>query len=354
MKKFNTIKHFLVLFSFSLAIISCKKDDSISPTYNIKNEVYIVNEGNFGKLNGSISLFNPSNDSIINYIFESANPGKTAGDVVQSMGIANSKGYIISNGTDQVKIVNLNDFKQIAELSISYPRYFLQVSSNKAYITSGKYAGYAIVVDLANSAITDSIPLGNGPENLVKCGQYAYVANCGGWITDSTVSVIDINTDKELTKIICGENPSDLVVDADSDIWVICKGYYDQNYMNGPSNIVKINHRTNTVEKSFPEGIAHDNFESKLLAISNDLKTVYYQEIGGVYAFPITTNALPSEPIISSDVLYGLAVNPNNGDIYCFYSGDFTSAGKVAIYDKTGQMKIKVNAGIGPNGAVFN
>jgi YVTN family beta-propeller protein len=271
------------------------------------------------------------------------------------MGIANNKGFIIINGSNLVKIVNLNNFKQVAELTVNYPRYFLQVDSNKAYITNGSFAGYIQIVNLSNSTITDSIPVGNGPENLLKTDKYVYVANSGGWINDSTVSVIDVNTDKEIAKIVVGENPCDLVIDAESNIWVICKGYYDTNYLRGESKIVKINHSTNQVEKSFKVGVAHDNFESKLLAISDDLKTIYYQEIGGVYSLPVNASQLSAEPVIRTQIaLYGLEVNPHNGDIYCFDPGDFTSAGKVTIYDKNGTKKHEVVAGIGPNGAVFN
>jgi len=352
--RFIIVKILVFLF-VSVAIVSCNKDNDPVQINNNKFNVYIVNEGNFGHLNGSISLYNLLTDSIQNCIFESANPPQKTGDVVQSMGIANNKGFIIINGSNLVKIVNLNNFKQVAELTVNYPRYFLQVDSNKAYITNGSFAGYIQIVNLSNSTITDSIPVGNGPENLLKTDKYVYVANSGGWINDSTVSVIDVNTDKEIAKIVVGENPCDLVIDAESNIWVICKGYYDTNYLRGESKIVKINHSTNQVEKSFKVGVAHDNFESKLLAISDDLKTIYYQEIGGVYSLPVNASQLSAEPVIRTQIaLYGLEVNPHNGDIYCFDPGDFTSAGKVTIYDKNGTKKHEVVAGIGPNGAVFN
>jgi YVTN family beta-propeller protein len=362
MRSFNFKILSFVLVFFSI-FVSCKKESN-KPDTNIPKDsiraniigdsIYIVNQGNMGSMNGSILLYDPKNNMVQNNMFESANPGKKTGDVVQSMGIANNKGYILANNNHLVKVVSLPDFVQVAEINIGYPRYFLQIDSKTAYITcSGSETNYIAIVDIKNNFVPYTLSTGKGPENMMKSGQFVYVANSGGWYTDSTVSVININTSKVIKSIVVGENPTDIVCDADSNIWVLCKGYYNENWKNGESTLVKINHESKEVEKSFVVGTAFDDFESSLLAVSNDLKTIYFNETGGVYAFKITDNTLPANPLIATEKLYGLDVNPLNGDIYCMYSGDFVTEGKVKIYDKDGNKKNEFNAGIGPCQAVF-
>jgi YVTN family beta-propeller protein len=357
-------KFMLFALFLSLIVMSCKKESS-NPDDNIPEDsvyvniigdsIYIVNQGNMGSMNGSISLYDPKDSLVQNNLFETANPGKKTGDVVQSMGIANNKGYILVNNNHLIKVVSLPDFVQVAEIEVGYPRNFLQINEKIAYVTcSGEESNFIAIIDLTNNSAPYFLTTGNGPENLVKCGQFVYVANSGGWYaTDSTVSVINSGTTKVIKQIVVGENPTDLVCDADSNIWVICKGYYDNNWKNGESKLVKINHESKEVEKSFIVGTAFDDFETSLLTISKDLKTIYFNERGGVYAFKITDSALPANPLISTGKLYGLDVNPQNGDIYCMYSGDFVSAGKVEMYDKDGNKKNEFSSGIGPCQAVF-
>jgi YVTN family beta-propeller protein len=339
----------------TIFLSSCKKENN-NPNKVSQGEklVYITNEGAFQHDNGSISILEPDSSRITNYVFESAN-GRSTGDVVQSMGLANSKGYIVVNNNNLIKIVNLSTFKEIAELNIIYPRYFLEIDTTKAYITSGSMQGWVQIINLQTNKISDSIKVGNGPENLVKSGNYVYVANSGGWTTDSTVSVIDAISDKVMKTIYVGEDPIALVVDNNSDVWVICAGYYNAAYLRGESKIVKISQSSLTVENSFVEGKAFDNYESTLLAISSDKKTIYYQDSLGIFAYPINDTNLPVNPIISSNIQFsGLNVDPSNGDIYCLDAGNYSSGGTVNIYDKNGIFKKSYTAGIGTSGAYFN
>jgi YVTN family beta-propeller protein len=94
----------------------------------------------------------------------------------------------------------------------------------------------------------DSIKVGFGPENMVKLGNYIYVANSGGWGLDSTLSIIDTGYDRVAGTLTVGDIPSDLVLDGDSNLWIYCKGYalYNSNppydlISETASRLVKIN-----------------------------------------------------------------------------------------------------------------
>ena len=327
---------------------SCNKDNMSPNPMQGGKLVYITNEGAYGHNNGSVSILEPDSNRITNYIFENAN-GKNTGDIIQSIGFANQNGYIIANNNNLVKVVNLSSFKEIAELEISYPRYFLEIDTTKAYISSGKYKGSLKIINLQSNTITDSIVVGTGPNKLVKSGNYVFVANNGGWSSDSTVSVKDYKTNNFIKNVIVGNNPNDMVVDYNGDIWVICSDIHAN------SKIVKINHNSLSVEKSFTEGFANmKRYESKLIAISNDKKTIYFQDSLRVFSYTVNSSVTTVDTFISTNALYGLNVDSSNGDIYCIEAGNYSSGGIVTIYNKNGAFKNKFTAGVGTNGAYFN
>lgn len=109
--------------TLTLFLNACKKDASLNPVKQSEKLVYITNEGNLNKDNGSVSILEPDSNRITNYVFENENKRGT-GDIIQSIGFANRKGYIIANNNDLVKIVDLSTFREIGELNIHYPDIF--------------------------------------------------------------------------------------------------------------------------------------------------------------------------------------------------------------------------------------
>src|SRR5580704_19798652 len=79
-------------------------------------------------------------------------------------------------------------------------------------------------------------------------GTNLYVSNTGGFSAqfDSTLSVIDLNTLSEITKITVGKNPGCIAADNSGNIYVACTGDYNIVL---PS-LVKVNTGTNSVLKS--------------------------------------------------------------------------------------------------------
>ncbi len=360
MKKCNL---FYALSLIILIFVSCENNNPDIQNHTAgryTNGVFIVNEGSFGANNGSISFYDPDSMIVLNNIFETAN-GRPLGDVVQSMAIAGDKGYIVVNGTGKVEIVNINSFKTAAEpIVVTYPRYFLPVNDEKGYLTAGSMEGFVYVIDLKTDRIIDSIEVGYGPETMVKVGSKVYVANSGGWGVDSTISIINTNTDMVLGNIVVGDVPIDMEIDRDNNLWVYCKGYAVYNW-DPPYNliseteakIVKINTATNNVELKITAGSA-GNYTSTppRIAISKDRDVIYFLRLNGLYKMNITDDTIPLMPMISGS-FYGLDVNPKSGDIFLFQS-NFTGNGTMHIVDPVSLLTINFTVEIGPNGAVFN
>jgi YVTN family beta-propeller protein len=347
-----------LLAGLLLSFTACKKTDEKPEDTGFLYGAYVINEGSFMNNNGSISYIDLDSSYIINNLFYSVN-GRTPGDVVQSFTVAGDKGLIVVNNSAKVEVVDMKSFTSLGTITgCNYPRYALPLTDNKVYLTNGSLAGNVYILDLDALAITDSIAVGYGPENLVRSGDHVFVANSGGWSNDSTVSVIDVNSDKVLKTIVTGDNPVDLAVDQRGDVWVLCKGkvVYDQNWNiidETDSRLQKIDASSLEITEDFVIGQKGDYFNPQRLTVSSQGRIVLYLEHDGVFA------VLADNPSISDNVLiggsfYGLDADPASGLIYVTDARDFSSAGVLYRYRPDGFLQDSVSVGIAPNGVYFN
>ncbi len=350
----------LNLFSFAclmFAILSCNddKNDSIEA---ITNGVIISNEGGFGNGDGSISFFDKDSLKIVNDLFLKFN-NRSLGDVVQSVSIANNKAFIVVNNSQKIEVINLENFKSITTLTgLSYPRYFLQVDENKGYVSNGNYAGQIYIVDLGNIEVIDSIVVGSGPETMAKSGKYIFVANSGGWDVDSTISVIDANSDKLIKTIEVADIPIDIEIDVNGDIWVLCKGkvLYDfvtfEIIAETASKLVQISATDYSIISEITIGQTGDYYNPTRISISKDKKTLYYTEVDGLHSIDCE-NPDNSGSLFCSKSFTGLEIDPEEDIIYGFTSPSYTASGYMFRYKNDGELIDSFAVGIGPNGANF-
>lgn len=356
MKK-SIFTNLLIAISIGVVVVSCEPNND-EPEVKIKpgSAVFISNEGNYKKINGSVSYYDITTNNLLVDPYKTTN-GESAGDVVQSFSVVSDNlGLIVVNNSNKVKLVNLVTFKLLNTCEITYPRYALQISDSKVYVTQGSGKGQVKVLNPKTMTVTDSIKVNNGPEHLVRTGDYVIVANSGGWGQDSTVSIIDVKTDKVVKTLVAGQNPINLTVDADGNAWVLCKGSYeyaaDYSTISGQSSLAKIDIKTLTITESIKIGKVKDSYLPIQLSISPDKKLLYFTEVEGVYTYEIASKIISKNPIIKGDI-NGMNVNPTNGDIYTFKLTDFSSPGMMYIYDNKGVEKIKKQVGFNPNGAIF-
>ncbi len=355
MKKFF---FFSLLAGFLLSFTACNKNDDTPKDTGFLYGAYVVNEGSFQSNNGSISYIDLDSSYIINNLFYSVN-GRTPGDVVQSFAVAGDKGLIVVNNSARVEVVDMEHFVSLGTITgCSYPRYALPLTDNKVYLTNGAFAGKVYVLDLSALAITDSIAVGYGPENLVRSGDHVFVANSGGWSHDSTVSVIDVNTDQVVKNIVTGDNPVDLAVDYRGDVWVLCKGkvVYDQNWNivdETNARLQKIDASSLEVTEDFVIGQKGDYFNPQRLTIASQGRVILYLERDGVYGVSVDNPTIPDNVLIGG-TFYGLDADPGSGLIYVTDARDFSSAGVLYRYSPDGILQDSAVVGIAPNGVWFH
>jgi len=356
MKNFQILLAYVAIFS-AIFFWSCEKvddaNDDVIPQG--KQLYYISNEGAFGYGNGSISLYYPDDNTIINSTFKNVNTFGV-GDVVQSIYRADNQLFIMVNASNKI-VVTDSLLAEVATIeNISLPRYMISISEHKAMISCWGKAGNLKVINTSTFIVVDSISVGNGPEKMVVSNGKVFVCNGGGFLSDSIVSVVDIANFHAL-KIAVEDNPVDIVKANNQSIWVLCQGriIYDASWQpigETKASLVEINPKTNIVIQSVALSAgAHPS----QLEISPDKSTLYFGggfSFNGIYTFDIQSATLSTTPLINKS-FYGFNVEPNTGELYCLESPSFSSAGRLIVYSPIGATKVEVKTGIGPNGILF-
>jgi hypothetical protein len=352
MKKYSFLL-FLVLFLFS-----CEKDEPSNPIPETDGPIYYIsNEGAFGFGNGSVSMYYPKENKMVNDAFKEAN-GRRPGDVLQSISTVNGKVYMIVNASNKIEIAATKTLKEIGVIQhLSLPRYMEVTSNSRAYISIWGNGGKLMVMDLLKDEIIDSIEVGNGPEKMLSTDGKLFVCNSGGFGEDSILTVIDQAQNKVVTELAVGDNPTDIVKGMSGTIWVLCKGkvLYDANWQiigHTPSYLVQTNMAAQSILKKVK---ISDNQHPSHLEISPDGKYLYYGAgygFSGIYRYDITNNSIDPTVFINRD-FYGFNVEPSTGDIYGLEATSFTVSGKMLRYAADGSLKNDFTVGVGPNGVCF-
>ena len=349
------MKNTIFVITIGLMLASCQ-NDSISPNINIglyKDGYFVTNEGNFGTGNGSIS-FVSENGAVSNNIFEETN-SFYLGDVVQSMEIINEKAYIVVNNSSKIEVAIIDSMTHVATINgLISPRYILQVSNERAYISDWGIGGIH-VLDLNTNSIISTISTGQGPEKMLFKDNKAYICNVGGFGLDNTVSVIDTENDVLITNINVGDKPNSIVEDANGNIWVLAGGNteYDANWnvvAETPGELTNINSETYNVDGSIVFEVGD---HPKDLIIDDNGTTLYFRNGSwskSVFSFNIYNNMLSTNPIIAKS-FYSLGFNDNY--IYGTDVKDYVQNGWTYKYNTNGEVVDSSEVGIIPGSYCF-
>lgn len=360
--KINFIKKFVVLAAVSAMVLfqSCQKD----PDPVIKagaDGFFVVNEGSYGNSNSSVSFYDRKTNTMTNNVFAVKN-GRPLGDQSQSMTVFEGKGYIVVQNSSKVEVIHADDFSSVATIidGVPSPRYFLGISSTKAYVSdwgANGITGTVKVIDLTTYKVTKTIATGKGANRMLKVGNLVYVTNAGGFDKDNTIKVIDSTTDAITASITTGDNPNSLQSDKAGNIWVASSGAiaYNTDFTINEANSTKgsISKITSNNTEALRLSVSKVTFSSPTnLGVSPDGTKIYYTYEGAVYAMSTTATSLPATAFKTMSY-YGLAVDPFNGNIIGCSAPSFSAAGSIDVYDAAGALLTSYNVGIAPNGCAF-
>lgn len=353
----------LVIIAATFGVTSCSKepirekpvdppDDTTTTRKYFDNGVFVVNEGNFNWGNASVTFLDNATNSAIQDIFNLSNQ-RSLGDVAESMKINGNNGYLVINNSNRIEVVTTRDFKSVAAITgLSSPRYLELIDSTKAYVTN--LQKNISILNLTNNTISGTIKTSSWTENLIRYNKFMLVTSIGAFSEPSsgrTAQIFVIDTDKDLIvdSIQTGKEPIGLVIDKKQKVWVLCSGGYDN--FEHPS-LIRINPELRVVEKVFT--FTDPQKVPSRLCINPGGDTLYFL-MGGVYQMPVTSAGIPEQPVISSEgrLLYGLAINPYNGNIFVSDAVDYVQSGMVFQYRKDGTLMSSYKAGRIPGSFCF-
>jgi hypothetical protein len=337
---------FIALIPLFISCVKDKPQDIIQPTVQLTSakKVYVINEGNFGSGNATVSLFDTGNNTVIENFYQTQNSSlPIVGDVAQSLSNINSKFYLVVNNSGKIIVCDAQ-FKKVTQITnLSSPRYILPITNQKAYVSD--YNANAIsVLDLNSNTKVASIPCSGWTEQMVLIYNKAFVTNMKRNYTYVINTVNDTKTDS----IQVGINAGSSVVDKNDKVWILSSGDNANSILGKLSRIDPI---TNQIEASFQFSAGNS---PNSLCLNKTKDTLCFLN-GGVFKMAVNSLALPATAFIPNGTknFYGLGVNPNDFSIYVADALDYVQRSTIYIFDANGNQKTYFKAGINANGFYF-
>ena len=333
--------NFVCLFLFFTA---CVKDKpQVLPEPEVKSttapKVFVVNEGNYGAGNASLSWFRSSDQTVTEDYYRYQN-NDVLGDVLQSICAFGGKYYLVVNNSGKVVVCD-SSLKKIGQITnLRSPRYLLPINENKAYV-SDLYANQIHVLDLQGRVKTAGIPCVGWTEQMCYINHRVFVSN----VRRNYLYVINSDSDVMSDSIAVGWQASGLVTDKNGTLWLLCGG--DKNKAEVPA-LYAINAAGYQVMKRFDFSA---NAQPGHLCINGGGDTLYYLN-NDVYRFAIGDQALPSAPLIEANQrnFYGLNIGKSDHCIYVTDALDYVQKSNCYVYQTNGQLRYSFKAGINANG----
>ncbi|MCW8896738.1 MAG: YncE family protein [Flavobacteriales bacterium] len=352
MSKFNSnivVGLALLMLIFS----SCKKEEfgpqcinceenAISPS--IQNDVIIVNEGNFGFGNASLSLYNSTSKTVHNSIFQQAN-NYPLGDVAQSAYCFEKKIYTVINNSSKIEVIDKSNFSSIATITgFDSPRYFLPINSSKAYV-SNIFSNKIDIINLTNNTISGSITTSsNWTEKMLVFNDTVYVCD----MSNNKLILINKTNNQIIANISVGIQPNSLILDKNNKIWIMCDGGFNE----ANAQLIKFNPNIRTVEQTFVFSNISDSPSN--LIIDSSKENLYFIN-NHIYKMNINDMSLPSSSWVSNngEVFYSLGIHPTTYEIYVSDAKDFVQNSTIYIYSPNQQLYHQFQSGINAGHFLF-
>lgn len=338
-----------------LALFSCDKDKGIGPQTDFPIEdtlptkvdssdrvLWILNEGNYNWNNATLSIFNSTQNTINNNVFEQVN-NKLLGDVAQSMLHYKNSVYIVMNNSGKVEVLNDTTYASVATISgFVSPRYLCLIPNGYAFL-SDLYANEISVLNLGSNSIYTSIKTNGWIEKMCYFNGYVYAAG----VNSGYLYQINSNSFTIDDSLYIGTQPSDVELDTNGNIWVLCLGSGTTT-----SSLVKVNITSFEVELSLSFPNTSDYAHSLVM---NGDKTKLYFIYKDIFEMSIYDTNLASDYVISGCGVnyYTLYIDPKSNDIYVTDAIDYVQEGIVYKYDENGKLLTKFKTGIIPGAMLF-
>jgi len=348
--QFNQLALLIFCISVSIFQVGCDVFGADDGEVDVETrQLLITNQGNFSDENGSLSLFSLADSTVSNNIISGFS------GLPQSVTVQGDMAYILVNTSTfnggRIDIVDLTSKTRVGQIAeVPAPRYMAFGPDNKAYV-SNLFNGTVSVINTIDNSIASTISVGSNPEGVLFSDGKIFVANYG-FGADSTLSVIDpdLDTVRQTVDLGC-DGPRTLSdIPGTDDLLVVCSGNTifdaDFNVIGRTDGQVLFVNKTN-----FSVTTRIDNLDTQLGASSLGLDAsvgagnVYVARDQEIVVIDIATRSASSVISLDSNIS---SVFSFNDRLYVGTHDDFTTAGKLRQFGKSGQEEVNVNAGVVP------
>ena len=184
MKKKNLLYVSALCACMSFSFIGCSDDDDKQeipplPEQISLNGVYVLNSGNKGNNNSSLSFYDFETKKVEADIFKKVN-GRGLGDTANDILVYGSKAYIAVTNSNTIEVTDLQgkSLKQIVSDGDPLQPRFFTCYNGKVYVSL--YEGYVARLDTTSLSIESKVKVGRNPEQMAIANNKLYVANSGG------------------------------------------------------------------------------------------------------------------------------------------------------------------------------
>ncbi len=354
--KLSAIVNFVMLLSFTISVLSCKKnpknDDDHKNPLALGPGFYVVNEGNYTFGNATLSYYQADSNRILQNVFFVRN-NVPLGDVAQSMTFWKKDAFIVVNNSGIIWKIDAETAEIKEKVSgLSSPRHLLILNENKAYISDIQEEG-VLILNMENLEISGFVHTRKTTEQMLLLNGELIVANWSKYnqtAENNSIQIIDTETDQLVDSVIVSKEPNSMVIDKNQKLWVLCSGgYMNEEY---PA-LYRINAENRQIERRF-------EFASKLVSpeqlVINTAKDTLYFLNNGIWRMSVDDEALPQTVFIPSAKrnYYRLAVDPLNWQLMATDAGNFQQKGYVFRFKTDGTLIDSLSTGVAPGFIGFN
>ncbi len=279
--------------------------------------------------------------------------GSPIGDILYSVTEIGERLYFVVNNSHKIEVVDKETLTKIATIRIAQeasPREIVQVSESKAYITN-LYGNSVSVINLETNKEDTTITVGANPEGIKVVGNLAYVAN-SSFGNGNTLSVINTESDEVVNTISVGDNPVSISKEKNNRLWIVCAGAYgdfsDPND-DTPGKIYVINGTDGTEITNFEVGGHPGDL------VLNEKDDVAYLINGSLMSIDMNSFEILDEAFVNRS-FYSIGLSTTDDGIYLWGSDakNFAQAGIAIQYDINGVKLDSFPTGIIPGAFYFS
>jgi hypothetical protein len=330
-----------ILFLALISIFSsCVKENTTNAgTYS--GGFFISNEGAYGKGNASIDYYNYSKDSFYSNIFSKSN-SIALGDVLQMLAIANNRIVAIINNSDKILFLNKTTLAIENSTSVPKPRFAFPINSTEILVSSMN--GSMFVINTTSGAITKTIQTGFFTDKILKVNDKYYIEFQKMVVSSNNEQgylIFDANL-TQIEKFNTSFYPSGTLLIGTN---LLATQLNDPNFT-ATSRITKIDLATKNLET-----IANGTYSPLMSFYNGELYFFADNAVKKMTASGTVTKLFDVSGVTSP---YALNVIKSSGKIAICDATDYSSSGKIVIYNVNGSIYKTLNTGIAPNGILEN